>query len=353
MIRRSIHLILPATFFLASTLALAQHSSPGGGHASSAPSSSSSSSAPSYSPPPSNSSSHSSPPSYSGGSSSHSNSGGSTGASHSGGWSHSGGSSNNTHTTNSGGSPGRSDHNFGGNRAPSHSNRNDSSRSDNQFHRPDSRPARNSQSLESAPDTQGKASRGDTNRNQRFRNSDIDPRRQRVNAGAIGQSETEHRSRASRIFLFWKHSPKSPQPNALANRGNPDLKRPNPCKGADCKPVCPSGQTLENGACGPSRKPQGNVQCAAGTTLINGSCQSDNTYDSNNRNRTGAGCTNLSMEIDGLTRQLQTLYDTRNQVCASGGSSTACSNVTNQIAVLEQRLALLRQQYASCVNSHP
>lgn len=352
MTRRPVHLFVVVLFLLASTWVLAQHSNPSspssssssssssGGHASSAPSSFPSAS--------SSGSSHSGGASYSGGSSaSHSSSGGGgNAASHSGGGNHSGGTSggnaNARSNASAGGSTGRGDRNSSASHgAPRNSN--DLSRPNNRL---GTQPNGNPRSFEPAGTTHGN---GNTGR-EGLRDRDIARPQPGVRESTAREPE-DHRSRMSRIFLFWKHPQKNPDASTLAKRENPEIKRPNPCKGAGCKPVCLPGQTLENGACAgkPVKPPQGEVRCSDGSLQVNGACPPNNSAYT----RTTAVCDGLARQLDSIERQLQQLYDARNRECARDPNGVGCYNLSNQIVVLEQQLQQLRRQYAACMSAHP
>ncbi len=357
MTRRPVPLVLIAVLALISTVTFAQRSSSppsssssssGGGHASSA--SSSSPSTPSYS------SSHSSGPSFSGASQpSHSNAG-SNAPSHSGGWSHSNGNAGaggRAHSNpNPGGSMGRGDRNPSTNHATPRFNQGDASRSNNQPHRPGSQVNATPRAFEPAPTKRGNANHHDSERAERLRTPNITRPQPGVHDTTTRHPDAEHRSRMSRIFLFWKHPQKNPDATSLARRVNPEIKRPNPCKGAGCKPVCLPGQAMENGACAgtPTRPqpPQQQVRCPDGSTQANGVCPAYTTAYARS-----SACDGLSGELDLLQRQLEQLYEARNRECGRDPNGVACYSLTNQIATLEQRLQQLRQQHSACVSSHP
>ncbi len=361
MTRRPTLLVLIAALFFISTFAFAQRSSPptssssssssssGGGHASSVPSSAPS--APSYSP------SHSGGASYPGGSSSsRSNSGSGNPSSHSGGWNHAGGSpsaSGNTHSNpNQGGSAGRGNHNSGASHGTPRFHQGDTPRSNNHPNRPGSQLNATPRSLEPAPTMRGNASHNDSGRTGGFRTPNTTHPQPGVHDGASKQPNAEHRSRMSRVFLFWKHPQKNLDATSLAKRENPEIKRPNPCKGAGCKPVCLPGQTLENGACGSTptkpQPPQEQIRCPDGSSQVDGRCPALDTAYSRS-----SGCSGYYSDIDSLERQLQQLYEARDRECARDPNGLTCANLTNQIVFLEQRLQTLRQLYFACMRTHP
>jgi hypothetical protein len=366
---------LLVSFLLISTpLALAQRDS----HPSSAPSGSS---APASSPAPAASAPSSPNSGGGGGGSSHSNSapsssnpgsnpGSSAGRSSGGG---SGGGNSNGGHPNMGGGNNRSDH---GNSNNTNSPRSDRSNSGN-----NGRGDRGNNGLDRRvqPDNTNTA-RPDATRNggadsrsgkQRHENS-LTPNTNRDNRGdvsghskpgpTVNPKNDSEKANKSHFHWFWKRSPKNPEETATAKGLRPDLKRPTPCKGVNCRPTpaCPTGQTAgEAGGCVPSVPNHGNCDGtvdAHGNCIPNDACTNGNAMPGTNcpqnaaqyQNRTD--CSAVSAEVGGLKNQIEILLREEQLACGQVPNAPNCVRIRDELLRLQERLRQAQRRYASCLS---
>ena len=132
-----------------------------------------------------------------------------------------------------------------------------------------------------------------------------------------------------RFHWFWQKR-KDDRTKEFAKSGHPELKKPIPCKGINCKPVCPTGQTAgEAGGCVP-------------VTPIHPSC--DGTVDSHgncipNESATDP-CTNNGVYNPGCSQYQNRL--TRRPDCS--GEASRAASLRHDIEILEQRVQLVCAQ---------
>ncbi len=365
-------LFLPLVVVLASCMAvLAQRGSAPSSPAPSNPpapapsassSSSSSNSAPSHSsssPPSSSYGGSSAAHSSSGGSSVHSSSGGGATAHSNSGGTHSGGYGGTSHSgSNAAGSAAHNQHGSSGNQHSEHSpaqgRATDAgpSRPDRSFHDRNNRSDQSSRPERNQPERFGPVN---SSRTDETRGPGANRQPGGHGNGVSNQTSTDHRSRMSQIFLFWKHQKNNTESSGINNRQSPelkkvehgDLKRP-PCKGVNCnKPVCPPGQALgRDGKCGVAP-----VQSAIETNCGNGAGIGDPACGQTTVYQTGPQCQNILAQIEMLKRQMEALNQQWELQCGGNASTAACLHILDQIEEAQHRLRLLEDEYDACLGS--
>jgi hypothetical protein len=163
----------------------------------------------------------------------------------------------------------------------------------------------------------------------------------------------------SHFHWFWRHSPKSPGETGTAKAVRPDLKRPTPCKGTNCKPVCPAGQMAgETGGCVPTVPIHANCNGtvdAHGNCIPNDPCASGSIVPGTNcphaaKYQNLTDCSAAAAEAVELKNQIEILIREEQLVCSKDPNSPDCVRIRDELLRLQERLRQAQQQYASCMS---
>ncbi len=358
---KSIRLL--AFLFVVTVVAVAQRSpspSPApSSPASSSPSTSSSASSSSMS------QSHSSPAPSGGGSQSHaapsSSGGGGGGSARSGGGNSAG--------------AGRSDMNSGRSNAGagSHGNAKSASRSDHNLNGargnvPSNDRHGQSNSNVSKPEV-SRGRDGDVSRSgKQSTPSSIAPDARRDHRGDLARAEKPvHESTATRetqtqkrFHWFWQKR-KDDGTKELAKTAHPELKKPIPCKGINCKPACPTGQAAgEAGGCVPVTPIHpgcdGTVD-SRGNCIPNESatdpCTNNGAYNPNcpqyqNRLTRRPDCSGEASRVASLRHDIEMLQQRVQLVCAQNPAGPICRNAQEELRSEQEQLMEAQRQYQYC-----
>ena len=357
---KSLRLML--VFLAATAIAVAQRSpSPSPAPSSPAPSSPSTSSAASSS---SMSQSHPSPGSLGGSMQSHStpsSAGGGAGAARS-----------------SGGNAGGGRPEMGGSRGNSgagmHGNANSANRSDNNFHGARSnapsnirhgQPNSDSSKPEAFQGRDGNVSRSVKQPTVSNITPDVqrDHRNDFTRAGKPvdrNSATRETQTTPKRFHWFWQKR-KDDGTKELAKAGRPELKKPTPCKGINCKPACPAGQTAgEAGRCVPVTPIHptcnGTVD-SHGNCILNESsadpCTSNGVYNPNcqqyqNRLTRRPDCSSEASRAASLRNDIEMLQQRVQLVCAQDPTGPICRDAQQELRRAQEQLMEVERQYQYC-----
>ena len=154
---------------------------------------------------------------------------------------------------------------------------------------------------------------------------------------------------------FWQKR-KVDGANELAKTGHPELK-PTPCKGINCKPVCPSGQTAgERGGCVPvtpiHATCDGTID-AHGNCIASDPCTNNGVYNPScpqyaNRMSHRNDCSSEASQIALLRHEIEVLKERAQLVCAQDPNGPICKDATEQLRRAEEQLMQLERQYQYC-----
>jgi hypothetical protein len=160
-----------------------------------------------------------------------------------------------------------------------------------------------------------------------------------------------------RFHWFWQKQ-KDSGTKELAKTGHPELKKPTPCKGINCKPACPTGQTAgEAGGCVPVTPIHPSCN---GTINARGVCIPNETtsnpcttgvYDPNCPPSRRPDCSGQAAQVASLRHEIEILQQRAQLVCAQDPTGPTCRDAREELRRAEEQFNQSQRQYQYCLST--